>query len=239
MQQEVQEPHSQTQGPIHSSKSLHTDSWFHERDCPEDWDEDCGSELNTCSCSLDSCSCSSGPGDFSSCPGDFSRSLPAEMTEHIFLQLDPLSLCRASQTCRRWHHFIQDRECLWRGQCLLLRAHCSREVERDRGRGLSWKVTLVRNFARSRLKRDWLRGRFSCVQSANELRDVKMVPFDAEGLGRDPAGRAGPLRPGLDRDRDPTGRAGPLRPGLDQDRSRTEAGLNQGLSRTKAGLKQD
>uniref|UniRef100_A0A8C6T6U3 F-box protein 48 n=1 Tax=Neogobius melanostomus TaxID=47308 RepID=A0A8C6T6U3_9GOBI len=109
-------------------------------------------------------------------PSDFSRSLPAEMSEQIFLQLDPQSLCCAAQTCRRWHRLIHSSDAVWRGQCLLLRAHCQRELEQDR-------VTLVRNYTRSRLKRDWLRGRFSCVRSANELRDVRMVPLDAESWG--------------------------------------------------------
>lgn len=116
-------------------------------------------------------------------PYDFSQSLPSEMSEEIFIRLDPRSLCSATQTCRRWYQLIHSSESVWRGQCLLLRAYCSREVDQDRRHGYSWKVTLVRNYARSRLKGDWLRGRFSCMKSANELRDVRMVPLDAETWG--------------------------------------------------------
>uniref|UniRef100_A0A3B4AH46 F-box domain-containing protein n=1 Tax=Periophthalmus magnuspinnatus TaxID=409849 RepID=A0A3B4AH46_9GOBI len=109
--------------------------------------------------------------------------LPAELSEQIFLRLDLQSLCRASQVCRRWHGLIHESEAVWRGQCARLRPHCSRELERDRGQGLSWKVILMKNYPHICLKHDWLRGRFSGVQSANELQDVEMVPFDAETWG--------------------------------------------------------
>lgn len=45
------------------------------------------------------------------------------------------------------------------------------------------QVTLVRNYTRSRLKRDWLRGRYSHVRSAEELSGRRMVPLDAETWG--------------------------------------------------------
>uniref|UniRef100_A0A3B4AFG2 F-box domain-containing protein n=1 Tax=Periophthalmus magnuspinnatus TaxID=409849 RepID=A0A3B4AFG2_9GOBI len=112
-----------------------------------------------------------------------SSCLPAELSEQIFLRLDLQSLCRASQVCRRWHGLIHESEAVWRGQCARLRPHCSRELERDRGQGLSWKVILMKNYPHICLKHDWLRGRFSGVQSANELQDVEMVPFDAETWG--------------------------------------------------------
>lgn len=45
------------------------------------------------------------------------------------------------------------------------------------------QVTLVRNYIRSCLKRDWLRGRYSHVSSAEELSGRKMTPLDAETWG--------------------------------------------------------
>uniref|UniRef100_A0A3Q3SMW9 F-box protein 48 n=1 Tax=Mastacembelus armatus TaxID=205130 RepID=A0A3Q3SMW9_9TELE len=114
---------------------------------------------------------------------NFAETLPTEMSVKIFCELDAESLCSASRTCKLWHHIIEDSEQLWRRQCLLVRALCQREVDTDRRDGLSWKVTLVRNYTRSCLKRDWLRGRFSRVSSAEELSGRRMVPLDAETWG--------------------------------------------------------
>lgn len=47
----------------------------------------------------------------------------------------------------------------------------------------SLQVTLVKNYTRSRLKKDWLRGRYSHVKSAEELSGRKMTPLDAETWG--------------------------------------------------------
>ncbi|XP_051239071.1 F-box only protein 48 [Dicentrarchus labrax] len=114
---------------------------------------------------------------------NFAETLPTEMSVKIFGELDAESLCSASRTCKLWHHIIEESDQLWRGQCLLVAAVCQREVDSDRRDGLSWKVTLVRNFTRSRLKSDWLRGRYSSVRSAEELVGRKMTPLDAETWG--------------------------------------------------------
>lgn len=65
------------------------------------------------------------------------------MSERIFGELDPQSLCSASQTCRLWYRLIQQSQQLWRQQCLLLRPLCQRELDQDRRDGLSWKVSLL------------------------------------------------------------------------------------------------
>ncbi|XP_029010730.1 F-box only protein 48 [Betta splendens] len=114
---------------------------------------------------------------------NFVETLPTEMSVKIFGELDPGSLCSASRTCRLWHHVIEETEQLWRRQCLLVRTVCQKEVDSDRGHGLSWKVTLVRNYTRSCLKRDWLRGRYSHVNSAEELSGRRMAPLDVETWG--------------------------------------------------------
>lgn len=75
-----------------------------------------------------------------SSPRDFAETLPAEMSERIFGELDTESLCSASCTCKLWHHIIEESQQLWRSQCLRVRAVCPTEVDRDRGDGLSWKV---------------------------------------------------------------------------------------------------
>ncbi|XP_068178176.1 F-box only protein 48 isoform X2 [Antennarius striatus] len=116
-------------------------------------------------------------------PPNFAETLPTEMSVRIFSELDAGSLCSASETCRLWRDIIEESDHLWRGACLQVRAVCRREVDRDRRDGLSWKVTLARNYTRSRLKWDWLRGGFSHVRSPDELRGRTMVPLDADTWG--------------------------------------------------------
>ncbi|KAK5865471.1 hypothetical protein PBY51_019739 [Eleginops maclovinus] len=116
-------------------------------------------------------------------PENFAETLPTEMSVKIFGELDTESLCSAALTCRLWRDIIEESEQVWRRQCLLVRAVCQREVDSDRRDGLSWKVTLVKNYNRSCYKRDWLRGRYSHVRSAEELRGRKMTPLDAETWG--------------------------------------------------------
>ncbi|XP_077462249.1 F-box only protein 48 [Stigmatopora argus] len=117
------------------------------------------------------------------CARDFAETLPTEMSLKIFGELDARSLCRASATCRLWNAIIRDSQQLWRTQCLAIVALCRREVDADRGNGLSWKESLARNYIRSRLKLAWLRGRYSNVASASELRGRKMAPMDVDTWG--------------------------------------------------------
>nr|XP_020475909.1 F-box only protein 48 [Monopterus albus] len=118
-----------------------------------------------------------------SAPQNFAEMLPTEVSVKIFSKLDAKSLCNASRTCKLWHRIIEESEQLWRRQCLQVCVTCQREVDSDRRDGLSWKVTLMRNYTRSCLKADWLRGRYSHVRSADELSGRKMTPLDAETWG--------------------------------------------------------
>jgi len=72
---------------------------------------------------------------------NFAERLPWEVSQDIFSRLDARSLCSASLTCSTWRSIIEDSDRLWRTSCLQLRSVCSREVDRDRGDGLSWKVS--------------------------------------------------------------------------------------------------
>ncbi|XP_077426422.1 F-box only protein 48 [Vanacampus margaritifer] len=117
------------------------------------------------------------------CARNFAETLPTEMSVQIFGELDARSLCRASATCRLWDAIIRDSQQLWRTQCLGIVMLCRREVDADRRDGLSWKESLARNYIRSRVKLDWLRGRYSNVTSAGELRGRKMAPMDVESWG--------------------------------------------------------
>ncbi|KAG7254583.1 hypothetical protein CRUP_011939 [Coryphaenoides rupestris] len=77
----------------------------------------------------------------------------------------------------------EDSDRLWRTSCLQLRSVCRREVDRDRGDGLSWKVTLVRNYVCGLVKCDWLAGRYSTLRSPEELRGRRMCPLDVHAWG--------------------------------------------------------
>ncbi|XP_063066194.1 F-box only protein 48 [Engraulis encrasicolus] len=114
---------------------------------------------------------------------NFAESLPPEMSVRIFSELDVHSLCQASLTCQQWHQLIEGNDHLWRPHCLTVLALCSREVTGDRQDGLSWKVTLVRNYQKNRVKRNWMKGRFSHVRSADQLPRHSMYPFDVETWG--------------------------------------------------------
>lgn len=115
---------------------------------------------------------------------NFAEALPLEMSLKIFSELDTHSLCNALLTCKLWYHIIEDSDYIWRDHCLIVRAVCQREIDGDRHDGLSWKVTLVQNYKRGILKRDWLRGRFSNIRSAEELLDKYMCPLDVETWGK-------------------------------------------------------
>ncbi|KAL2086535.1 hypothetical protein ACEWY4_017594 [Coilia grayii] len=114
---------------------------------------------------------------------NFAEALPPEMSLRIFGELDVRSLCQASLTCKRWNRLIEDNDQLWRSHCLTVLAVCRRDVAGDRQEGLSWKVTLVRNYQKSRIKRNWMKGRFSQVLSAEQLPPHSMYPFDVETWG--------------------------------------------------------
>ncbi|KAJ8394138.1 hypothetical protein AAFF_G00049430 [Aldrovandia affinis] len=114
---------------------------------------------------------------------NFAETLPTEMSVNIFSKLDIESLCCAAVTCKLWNDIIEKSDHLWRDHCLTVRAVCQREVDGDRGGGLSWKVTLVRNYRKCCVKRKWLSGRYSVINSAEEIPDKIMCPLDAETWG--------------------------------------------------------
>ncbi|MCJ8748105.1 hypothetical protein PDJAM_G00161250 [Pangasius djambal] len=114
---------------------------------------------------------------------NFTETLPTEMSVRIFSELDVRSLCRASGTCRRWNGIIEGSDNLWRSHCLSTLAVCRRDVDGDRSDGLSWKVTLVRNYEKSCVKRRWLKGKYSNIRCAEDLPPNSMCPLDVETWG--------------------------------------------------------
>ncbi|XP_029877746.1 F-box only protein 48 [Aquila chrysaetos chrysaetos] len=116
-------------------------------------------------------------------PADFVALLPPEVSSRIFSDLDVESLCHAAVTCKGWHRVIESDDRLWRHHCLSVRAVCQREIDCDRGNGYSWKITLLRNYWKSKVKQEWLSGKYSNIPSQNSLPEKSMYPMDADTWG--------------------------------------------------------
>ncbi|KAM9195632.1 F-box only protein 48 [Mergus octosetaceus] len=116
-------------------------------------------------------------------PEDFVALLPPEVSLQIFGELDIRSLCNAAMTCRSWNHTIDNNDCLWKNHCLTVRAVCQREIDCDRGNGYSWKITLLRNYWKSKVKQEWLSGKYSNIHSQNNLPEKSMYPMDVDTWG--------------------------------------------------------
>ncbi|KAM8942894.1 F-box only protein 48 [Lycaon pictus] len=114
---------------------------------------------------------------------NFVELLPPEVTFKIFSQLDIRSLCRASITCRSWNNTVRDSDSLWKPHCLTLRAVCQREIDNDVESGYSWRVILLRNYQKSKVKHEWLSGRYSNICSPLSLPEKIMYPMDADTWG--------------------------------------------------------
>ncbi|XP_004029395.2 F-box only protein 48 [Gorilla gorilla gorilla] len=114
---------------------------------------------------------------------NFFELLPAEITFKIFSQLDIRSLCRASLTCRSWNDTIRNSDSLWKPHCMTVRAVCRREIDDDLESGYSWRVILLRNYQKSKVKHEWLSGRYSNICSPISLPEKIMYPMDADTWG--------------------------------------------------------
>ncbi|XP_078505714.1 F-box only protein 48 [Lissotriton helveticus] len=109
--------------------------------------------------------------------------LPPEICYKIFSELDIKSLCAAAATCTKWNDVIEAGDHLWKNHCLMVRTVCQREIDGDRGNGYSWKVTLLRNYWKSKVKHAWLNGKYSNILSLSLLPEKSMCPMDAETWG--------------------------------------------------------
>ncbi|NWZ83206.1 FBX48 protein, partial [Poecile atricapillus] len=67
--------------------------------------------------------------------------------------------------------------------CLAVRAVCQREIDSDRGNGYSWKITLLRNYWKSKVKQEWLSGKYSNIPSQFSLPEKSMYPMDVDTWG--------------------------------------------------------
>uniref|UniRef100_G1K8T8 F-box protein 48 n=1 Tax=Anolis carolinensis TaxID=28377 RepID=G1K8T8_ANOCA len=114
---------------------------------------------------------------------NFFQLFPLEVNLKIFSELDIQSLCSASMTCRSWNQIIDNCDNLWKHHCLNVRTICQREIDGDRGNGYSWKVTLLRNYWKSKVKYDWLTGKYSNIQSRSGLPEKSMYPMDVDTWG--------------------------------------------------------
>ncbi|KFV87500.1 F-box only protein 48 [Struthio camelus australis] len=114
---------------------------------------------------------------------DFVAVLPPEVCFQIFNELDIQSLCNAAMTCKSWNHAIENNDSLWKNHCLTVRAVCQREIDYDRQNGYSWKITLLRNYWKSKVKQEWLSGKYSNIHSRSSLPEKSMYPMDVDTWG--------------------------------------------------------
>ncbi|XP_027549260.1 uncharacterized protein LOC113972421 [Neopelma chrysocephalum] len=115
--------------------------------------------------------------------GDFVSALPPEVSSRIFGGLDVESLCHASSACKGWHRVIEGNGRLWRHHCLAVRAVCRREIDCDRGNDYSWKITLLRKYWKSKVKQEWLSGKYSNIPSQHSLPEKIMYHMDVDTWG--------------------------------------------------------
>ncbi|XP_036903975.1 F-box only protein 48 [Sturnira hondurensis] len=123
------------------------------------------------------------PVDAEESQNNFFKRLPPEVTSRIFSLLDVQSLCRASMTCQSWNLDIRLNDSLWKPHCLALKAVCRKEIEDDLKSGYSWRDILLRNYQKSKVKLEWLSGRYSNICSPVDLPEKIMCPMDAETWG--------------------------------------------------------
>ncbi|XP_008576055.1 PREDICTED: F-box only protein 48 [Galeopterus variegatus] len=114
---------------------------------------------------------------------NFVELLPPEVALKIFTHLDIRSLCRASATCWSWNYTIRNSDFLWKPHCLTVRAVCRREIDDDLESGYSWRVILLRNYQKSKVKHEWLSGRYSNICSPISLPEKIMYPMDVDTWG--------------------------------------------------------
>ncbi|XP_032998589.1 F-box only protein 48 [Lacerta agilis] len=117
------------------------------------------------------------------CQRDFVQLFPLEVSLKVFSELDIQSLCNATMTCKSWNQTIENCDDLWKHHCLTVRAVCQREIDDDRGNGYSWKVTLLRNYWKSKVKYEWLSGKYSNIHSRVALPEKSMYPMDVDTWG--------------------------------------------------------
>ncbi|XP_004710307.1 F-box only protein 48 [Echinops telfairi] len=109
--------------------------------------------------------------------------MPPEIMLHIFGWLDPQSLCTATMVCKRWNDIVKENESLWKQHCEAMKDVCQKEVDADIQNDYSWKATLWRNYRKHQVKRAWLSGRYSNIDSPSGLPGQSMCPMDAETWG--------------------------------------------------------
>ncbi|XP_061482174.1 F-box only protein 48 [Rhineura floridana] len=114
---------------------------------------------------------------------NFVQLFPLEVSLKVFSDLDIQSLCNAAMTCKSWNQTIENCDHLWKHHCLTVRAVCQREIDDDRGNGYSWKVTLLRNYWKSKVKHEWLSGKYSNIHSRSGLPEKSMYPMDVDTWG--------------------------------------------------------
>ena len=108
------------------------------------------------------------------------ESLPPEVILEIMSFLDTRSLCKVSQTCKKWFDFIYNSDHLWKKKCESLDWE---DIEQDIQTGLCWRSIFVRNYGTNLVEKRWLQGKYSHVNSHDELPSNHLGPLSTETWG--------------------------------------------------------
>uniref|UniRef100_A0A8C5MCB1 F-box domain-containing protein n=1 Tax=Leptobrachium leishanense TaxID=445787 RepID=A0A8C5MCB1_9ANUR len=109
--------------------------------------------------------------------------IPSELVCRIVDYLDLKDVCSFTQTSKSLNEVVKKHNAMWRRHYLSMKTVCPLDVEQDQKDGYTWKETLQRLYQKSKVKKDWLAGRYSNVRSYSDLPDGGMCPMKAEDWG--------------------------------------------------------
>ncbi|XP_075194173.1 F-box only protein 48 [Anomaloglossus baeobatrachus] len=109
--------------------------------------------------------------------------LPLEMILEILKHLSLDDLLAIKQTCKHFNQILEDNDWIWRPHCLRLRTVCQSEIDEDRKQGHTWQEIVQRNYSKCVIKRKWMDGTFSNIESYEKLPPKTMCPLSAASWG--------------------------------------------------------
>ncbi|CAH2255640.1 F-box only 48 [Pelobates cultripes] len=109
--------------------------------------------------------------------------MPPEILCHLLSYLELEDLVAIGKTCKFFNQTVQNTNTLWKKHCLAIAHVCQMDIKNDRRDGYPWKVTLQRNYLKSKVKKDWLDGEYSNIRSSTDLPKRSMHQMHAEDWG--------------------------------------------------------
>ncbi|XP_063298013.1 F-box only protein 48-like [Pelobates fuscus] len=108
--------------------------------------------------------------------------IPPEILCQILGQLDLQDICAVSKTCKLLNEIVET-DTLWKKHCLAIANVCQLEIVQDGRDGYTWKETFKRNYQKSKVKQEWLDGKYSNIPSFSDLPNKSMWTMNKEDWG--------------------------------------------------------